>query len=75
VGCGRRRPQRELVRFVAVDGELVAGPHAPGRGVYTCRSRSCFDRASASKGFARSLRQPVRMGPAPEGIYTGDVHG
>jgi predicted RNA-binding protein YlxR (DUF448 family) len=74
-GCGRRAPQRELVRFVAADGELVAGPRAPGRGAYTCRNLSCFRRAARSKGFARALREPVHVGAALEGIYTGDVHG
>jgi predicted RNA-binding protein YlxR (DUF448 family) len=74
-GCGRRAPQRELVRFVASDGELQAGLHAPGRGAYTCRNLSCFRRAARTKGFARALRQPVRVGAALEGIYTGDVHG
>ncbi len=50
-------PQRELVRFVARDGELVTGRGAPGRGVYTCRQAACFEQAAAHRGFARALRQ------------------
>jgi uncharacterized protein len=73
-GCGRVAAQRELVRFVAADGELVADRLAPGRGAYTCRDLSCFRRAARTKGFARALRKPVRVGAALEGIYTGDVH-
>lgn len=60
-GCGRHAPQRELIRFAARDGALVADRRAPGRGVYTCRRRACFDRALASRGFARVLRQPVHV--------------
>jgi predicted RNA-binding protein YlxR (DUF448 family) len=75
VGCGRRAPRRRLVRFVAVEGDLVPGDAAPGRGVYTCRRLACFRRAAASRGFARTLRRPVRVDAALEGIYTGDLHG
>jgi uncharacterized protein len=73
-GCGRRAPQRELVRFVARDGELVAGPVAPGRGAYTCRSGACFERARTRHGFAQALRAPVRVDAALARIYTGDPH-
>jgi len=69
-GCGRRAPQRELVRFAARDGVLVQGRTAPGRGVYTCRDAACFERAAASRGFARVLRQPVRIDPALARLYT-----
>jgi len=69
-GCGRRAPQQELIRFAARDGRLVAGRTAPGRGVYTCRRRACFDRAVASRSFARTLRQPVQIEPGLEGLYT-----
>jgi predicted RNA-binding protein YlxR (DUF448 family) len=68
-GCGRRAPQRELIRFAARDGELVAGRREPGRGAYTCRDAGCFERAVASRGFARVLRQPVRVDPALARLY------
>jgi uncharacterized protein len=70
-GCGRRAPQRELLRFVAREGVLVAGRSEPGRGVYTCRSLGCFERAAERGGFARFLRQQVRVGPELRRLYTG----
>jgi predicted RNA-binding protein YlxR (DUF448 family) len=74
-GCGRRAPQRELVRFAARGGELVAGRREPGRGAYTCRSLACFERAAARGMFARILRQPVRIDPALRRLYTGESDG
>lgn len=70
VGCGRRRPQRELLRFVARDGVLAPGRSEPGRGAYTCRSLACFERAAAQRGFARTLRQKVFVEPALTRLYT-----
>lgn len=74
-GCGRRAPQPELVRFAARGGELVTGRTVPGRGAYTCRDVSCFERALAQHGFARALRKPVRVDPSLARIYTGESHG
>jgi predicted RNA-binding protein YlxR (DUF448 family) len=59
------------MRFVARDRVLVeAGKGAPGRGVYTCRRLSCFERAAARRAFARTLRTTVRVDPALKGLYT-----
>ncbi len=74
-GCGRRAPQRELRRFAARDGVLVSGRTEPGRGVYTCRTLACFERAAVTGMFARVLRQQVRFGPELRRLYTGDGHG
>jgi predicted RNA-binding protein YlxR (DUF448 family) len=74
-GCGRRAPQRELLRFVARDGVLVAGRDAPGRGAYTCRSLACFERAAERGGFPRVLREPVRVGPELRRLYTDVTDG
>ena len=76
-GCGRRAPQRELLRFTARDGDLVPAPVAgsretPGRGAYTCRRLGCFERARQQRGFARVLRQGVKVDPALARLYTGD---
>ena len=60
-GCGRKAPQRELARFAIRDGELVAGRTVPGRGAYTCRRLSCFERAVDRRAFQRILRQNVRI--------------
>jgi len=74
-GCGRRAPQRELLRFGARDGELVQGRGVPGRGAYTCRRLACFERASARRGFARALRTTVHVDPALTRLYTEEAHG
>jgi hypothetical protein len=74
-GCGRRAPQRDLLRFAARDGVLVAGRDEPGRGAYTCRALACFERAASRGGFARVLRQQVRVGPELRRLYTGDANG
>jgi predicted RNA-binding protein YlxR (DUF448 family) len=70
VGCGRRAPQGELVRFAVREGQLVADRRAAGRGAYTCRRLVCFERAQAQRAFARSLRRSVRVDPALARIYT-----
>jgi predicted RNA-binding protein YlxR (DUF448 family) len=74
-GCGRRAPQRDLLRFAAREGVLVAGRTEPGRGAYTCRDLACFERAAERGMFARVLRQQLRIGPELRGLYTGDAHG
>ncbi len=63
-GCGRKAPQAELVRFVARAGALAPGRREPGRGVYTCRRRLCFERALHRRAFSRTLRSTVRVDPA-----------
>jgi predicted RNA-binding protein YlxR (DUF448 family) len=68
-GCGRKAPQRELVRFAAVDGVLAPGRH-PGRGVYTCRRLPCFERAASRRAFNRTLRETVRADPELSSLYT-----
>jgi uncharacterized protein len=73
-GCGRKAPQRELVRFVAPNGVLTPGAKQPGRGVYTCRRLPCFERAAANRAFARVLKRPVKVDPALVALYT-EVHG
>ena len=69
-GCGRKAPQSELVRFGAVGGRLTPGRTLPGRGVYTCSRLACFERARASRGFNRVLRQTVVVDPELSRIYT-----
>jgi predicted RNA-binding protein YlxR (DUF448 family) len=73
-GCGRKAPQGELIRFAAREGALSPAPKLPGRGVYTCRSLVCFERATAGSAFNRVLRQTVRVDPALARLYT-DANG
>lgn len=63
VGCGQRKPQAELRRFVAESGRLVPDPgrRRPGRGAYCCRDEACWNRAVQGRAFARTLRRPVTM--------------
>ena len=70
IGCGRKAPQGELLRFVAKDGRLTAGAEEPGRGAYTCRRLSCFERAVARRAFNRTLRRNVRIEPELASLYT-----
>jgi predicted RNA-binding protein YlxR (DUF448 family) len=60
-GCGRRRPQIELVRVAAVDGraEIDRGRRLGGRGAYLCPDAACARRAARRGGLTRRLRQPV----------------
>jgi len=59
VGCGRQRPQDELVRLttdpdegIVVDRERRRG----GRGAYLCLDSNCVKRALARGSIARALR-------------------
>ena len=70
MGCGRKAPQAELVRFGSVDGRLVAGRTVPGRGAYTCRRLVCFERAATSRAFNRVLRRTMLVEPALARHYT-----
>ncbi|MFL5921212.1 MAG: YlxR family protein [Gaiellaceae bacterium] len=70
MGCGRKAPQGELLRFVAPDGVLVPGAKEPGRGAYTCRRLSCFERAVSRRAFNRTLRRNVRVEPELASLYT-----
>jgi predicted RNA-binding protein YlxR (DUF448 family) len=69
-GCGRKAPKGQLRRFVAAGGDLAAGERSPGRGVYTCRRLSCFERAASRRAFNRTLRRTVRVDPALTALYT-----
>jgi predicted RNA-binding protein YlxR (DUF448 family) len=69
-GCGRKASKHELVRFVALNGELTPSERGPGRGVYTCRKLSCFERAASRRAFNRTLRRSVRVEPALARLYT-----
>jgi uncharacterized protein len=69
-GCGRKAPQGELFRFVAENGMLTPGRRLAGRGAYTCRRLSCFERARARRAFSRVLRRTVRVEPELVRLYT-----
>ena len=70
VGCGRKAPQGQLLRFAAVDGQLVPGAGMPGRGAYTCHRLACFERAVSRRAFNRTLRKTVRIDQKLASLYT-----
>ena len=70
IGCGRKAPQAELLRFVAAGGKLVPGAGLPGRGAYTCRRLVCFERAASRRAFSRTLRTTVQVDPQLSRLYT-----
>jgi uncharacterized protein len=70
IGCGRKAPQSELLRFVVRDGLLAPGSNEPGRGAYTCRRLSCFERAVARRAFNRTLKRNIRVEPELASLYT-----
>jgi uncharacterized protein len=70
IGCGRKAPKDELLRFVAADGAVVSDPKSQGRAAYTCRRLSCFERAASRNAFSRTLRRRVRLDPTLTSLYT-----
>ena len=69
-GCGRKAPQAELLRFGVLGGSLTPGRRLPGRGAYTCRRLSCFERALATRAFPRVLRRALKIEPELARLYT-----
>jgi uncharacterized protein len=70
IGCGRKAPQGQLLRFAAVAGQLVPGAGIPGRGAYTCRRLACFERAVSRRAFNRTLRKTVQIDQKLSSLYT-----
>ncbi len=70
IGCGRKAPQEELLRFAAAAGQLVPGTGVPGRGAYTCRRLACFERAVSRRAFNRTLRKTVQIDQKLSSLYT-----
>lgn len=66
LGCREVRPKDELLRFV-LDPEGVIFPDIsrklPGRGAYTCFSRTCLEAAIKRKQFSRSFRTEAKLLP------------
>jgi uncharacterized protein len=70
IGCGRKAPQGQLLRFAALDGQLVPGKGVPGRGAYTCPRLACFERAVSRRAFNRTLRKTIRVDQELSSLYT-----
>ena len=54
---------------------LSVGATSGGRGAYTCRDLTCFERATTGRAFARALRRAVRVEPELARLYTEESHG
>lgn len=62
LGCGTRRPKRELVRVVrAPDGAVAVDPTGKrsGRGAYVCPDAACLEAAAKRKRLEAALEVPV----------------
>ncbi|HXN83390.1 MAG TPA: YlxR family protein [Myxococcales bacterium] len=66
MGCRLSRPQAELLRLAAKDGEVVPDParRIPGRGCYLCRDPRCAERAAKGGQIARALKGKAAGPPA-----------
>lgn len=66
VGCGARAAKSDLLRIVAVDGEVVVDVAArrPGRGAYLHPGQDCMERARRRRSIPRALRV---TGPLADG--------
>ncbi len=63
VACRQQKPRTELLRFVRVRGENVikSNPQGrqPGKGLYVCRDRQCWDRLFSRRNLKRSIAQKI----------------
>lgn len=69
LGCREVRSKNELLRFVlAPDGTVLPDilRKLPGRGAYTCFSRSCLESALKKRQFQRSFKSEVKLLPEAE---------
>ncbi len=62
VGCRQPASQGELLRFVLVDGEVVADPRRrlPGRGAWLHDRDECREQAVRRRAFERAFRGGAR---------------
>jgi predicted RNA-binding protein YlxR (DUF448 family) len=75
LGCRTSRDRDSLIRFVlSPQGEIVADIEAklPGRGAYTCISRTCLQAALKQRQFSRAFKQDVVAVPPDEMIAQVD---
>lgn len=60
VGCGERRPKKELIRVVYTKetGAVSVDKKgkAPGRGAYLCPEEDCLSKARKSNALSRTLK-------------------
>lgn len=67
MGCGEKKPKKELLRVVRTpEGEILIDVKGKlsGRGVYICPKFGCLEKAKKAKRFERSLETAI-----PEDVY------
>ncbi len=73
IGCRRRRPASELIRFKACGEQVVVSPRkdkTSGRGCYICPQEECLEMALKKGCLARALRRNV-VAPAKHELLKG----
>jgi len=73
LGCGHKRPKKELVRIVLKDRALIMDEKGglPGRGAYLCPQGDCLNRLLKKRGrLSHALRASV-PGSEEEGFLRG----
>lgn len=69
IACRREADKSTLLRFVrGPDGTVVPDleQKLPGRGAYTCQSRSCLLQAVARRGFSRAFKGEASLDATQE---------
>lgn len=63
IGCGEKRPRRQLHRLIRVTGDRVVMDEqatGPGRGGWVCGA-GCLPAAVKRKAFGRAFRGPTQV--------------
>jgi len=62
LGCGRKGPQAEMLRFIVAGGTLVADQRftLAGRGIYCCNHTTCRERLAKSKKIRKWIDRAGR---------------
>ena len=73
LGCGLRRPKKELKRIVLKDGALILDEKSklPGRGAYLCPRGECVDGLIKKRGRLSSALQASLPREKEEGFLRG----
>jgi predicted RNA-binding protein YlxR (DUF448 family) len=76
VGCRAVKTKRELIRIVRTgtdSARVDPTGKAPGRGVYICTSKNCWDNALRKESLDRALRMKVSLEDRRELAEFGDT--
>jgi hypothetical protein len=73
LGCGHKRPKKELKRIVLKDGALILDEKGglPGRGAYVCPQGACLNRLLKKRGRLSHVLRASLPGQVEEGFLRG----